>query len=90
VDGPHAVPYAFDVDGVTWHLRAGDVVEVESEPIRNPVTGAEVHPGAVLPEGLIFKEGRFGSSKRFAVGRELGLDHSGRYTAIGRFDYSGP
>ena len=23
-------------------------------PIRNPVTGAEVHPGAILPEGLIF------------------------------------
>jgi hypothetical protein len=90
VDGPHAVPYELDLDGVTWQLRAGDVVELESGPIRNPVTGAEVHPGAVLPEGLIFKQGHFGSSKRFAVGGELGLDHTGRYTAIAQFQYSGP
>ena len=90
VDGPYAVPYEFDADDVSWRLKAGDLVEVESEPIRNPVTDAEVHPAAVLPEGLIFKEGRFGSSKRFHVGDGIALDHSGKYTSIAAFQYAGP
>jgi|SRR5215218_9375474 len=90
VDGPFPVRYSFERNGVSWRLSAGDYVEVESEPIRNPVTGAEVHPGAILPEGLIFKEGRFGSSKRFHVDSGIRLDYSDRYTAVGAFDYSGP
>ena len=71
-------------------LKAGDVVDLELEPIANPVTGAEVHPGAVLPEGLIFKEGSFASSKRFRLRDGISYDHSGHYAAFGPFDYNGP
>jgi hypothetical protein len=90
VHGPHAVPYELSLDGVSWGMKAGDYVTIESEPIRNPVTGAEVHPGVVLPEGLIVKKGDFGSSKTFRVDNGVSYDHSGKYTAIGPFDYSGP
>jgi hypothetical protein len=90
VDGPHAVAYEVDFDGVDSKVRAGDSLLIESQPIRNPVTGAEVHPGAVLPEGIIVKRADFGSSKTFSVDDAISFDHSGRYTAVGPFDYAGP
>jgi hypothetical protein len=90
VHGPHFVHYELSLDGVNWHVRAGDQVEIESEPIRNPVTGAEVRPGAVLPEGIIFKHGDFGSSKTFRISGGIALDHPGQYTAVGPFEYAGP
>jgi hypothetical protein len=87
--GPHAVPYELELAGIRSRVRAGDLFELESEPIRNPVTGAEITPGAVLPQGTVFKEARFGSSKRYRVD-PLGIDYSGRYTAVAPFDYRGP
>jgi len=88
--GPHLVPYSVELDGVKWSVKAGDVLFVESHPIRNPVTGAEVHPHAVLPEGLIFKKADFGASETFRVSAEVDCDHSGQYTAVGPFAYTGP
>jgi hypothetical protein len=90
VGGLRPVPYELSLAEHRSSLRAGDVAELELEPIANPVTGAEVHPGAVLPEGLIVKEASFASSKRFHVADGISFDHSGRYTAFGPFDYSGP
>ena len=47
--GPEPVPYELDLGGIHSRVRAGDAFELELESIRNPVTGAEVTPGAVLP-----------------------------------------
>jgi hypothetical protein len=90
VHGPTPVRYELELAGLGSRLKAGDVVELELEPIRNPVTGAEVHPGLVLPEGLIFKRGDTGASKTFTVRDGIEFDHTGQYTAVGPFDYSGP
>ena len=70
--------------------KAGDLFELEMEPIRNPVTGAEVTPGAVLPQGFITKDPRFAASKLFRVQSGVHYDHSGKYAAVGSFEYSGP
>lgn len=53
------------------------------------MTGAEVYPGVVLPEGIIFKEGDCGASTTFRVADRIAYDHSGQYTAVGPFDYAG-
>jgi hypothetical protein len=90
VDGPHGVSYNVRVDGVNSYVKAGEMLELESEPIQNPVTGAEVHPGAVLPEGIIFKQGDFGSSKTFRVANGIRYEHPGKYTAVAPFEYTGP
>jgi hypothetical protein len=90
IDGPHPVPYSVDVDGVAARVEAGDLLLVESEPIRNPVTGAEVHPGAVLPEGIIFKRGDFGSAKVNRMRHAVGWDRERTYTAVAPFEYAGP
>jgi hypothetical protein len=89
VHGPKLVPFEVELNGVESRVKAGNSVEIESTTIKNPVTGAEVHPGAVLPEGLIFKQGDFGASTVFSVTDEIQLDYRGQYTAVGPYEYSG-
>jgi hypothetical protein len=87
--GPEAVPYELELDGIRSRVRAGQDFELELDPIRNPVSGAEVTPGALLPQGIVFKRGDLASSKRYRVG-PLGIDYSGKYTAVAPFEYEGP
>lgn len=87
--GPRFVRFSVTLDGARTSAHAGEVLELEMEPIRNPKTGAEVHPGAVLPEGFIFKEGSFASSKSFRVRDGINLEHTGKYTAFAPFEYRG-
>jgi hypothetical protein len=90
IHGPEPVPYDIELNGISSRVKAGDALELELEPISNPVTGAEVHPAMVLPEGIIVKRGDLGRSKTFKVGDGISYDHSGQYTAVGPFDYTGP
>ncbi|NUR55345.1 MAG: DUF1326 domain-containing protein [Acidobacteria bacterium] len=87
-----AAPVAarFDVRLAQHGSRAtiGDVVELELQKIRNPVTQAEVHPEFILPEGLVVKRGALATSSVFRVSDEAEYDHSGKYAAFGRFEYS--
>ena len=80
----------FDVEIARHASRAriGDVVDLQLQTIRNPVTNAEAHPEVVLPEGLVVKRGGLAASSVFRVSDALGYDHSGQYAAFGRFEYS--
>jgi hypothetical protein len=89
VHGPYPVAYDLQFDGVRTRARCGDFVEIESTPIRNPVTGNESFPGVTLPEGIIFKKGDIGATRKFRVAKGIAYDHSGQYMAIGPFDYAG-
>ncbi|MBI3971563.1 MAG: DUF1326 domain-containing protein [Chloroflexi bacterium] len=90
VHGPHFVPFDLKLDKERTTLRAGNALTLEMEPIRNPKSGAEVHPGAILPEGFIFKQGQFAASKVFCVDDGVSYDHSGKYAAFAPFEYKGP
>ena len=90
IHGPLAVPYEVELNGIATRIKAGNAVAVESTTIKNPVTGAETHPGIVLPEGIIVKKADLGCSKVFRVRERINMDHSGQYTAIGPFDYAFP
>ena len=89
LEGPRAVPYEVEVDGERSWYRVGSVAELSVEPIRNPVTGAEIHPSLMLPEGLVTRNPALFSSKVFRVSDSVAYDHSGRYAAVGPFSYSG-
>ena len=88
IHGPKPVTYDLHLDGVKTRVKAGESYEVVSETIKNPVSGAEVHPGATLPEGIVFKEAEFGSSTAFRVSDGIAYEHPGKYTAVGPFEYS--
>ncbi|MBD0337835.1 MAG: DUF1326 domain-containing protein [Thermoleophilia bacterium] len=90
VHGPYEAAYDVHFDGVHSRVRAGDHVELEAAPIRNPVTGAESFPGVVLPQGILIKRGDLGATATFRVANGISYDHSGRYFAIGPFEYAGP
>ena len=90
VHGPYAVAYDLFFDGVKTRIKCGDYVEIECGPIRNAVTGAEAHPGVVLPEGIIFKQGELGTTTRFRISKKVEYDHSGKYMGVGPFEYAGP
>jgi hypothetical protein len=90
VHGPHAVPYELHLDGINSRIRCGTYVEIEGGAIHNPVSGAAVTPGVVLPQGIIIKRGDLGASKVFRVSGGISYDHSGQYTGAGAFDYAGP
>lgn len=87
--GPTRVAYEVTLDGIRSRVKAADKLVLESTTIKNPVNGAEVHPGIVLPEGLVVKQADLGCSTTFRVSGALTLDHSGKYTAVGPFDYAG-
>jgi len=84
---PIAAPFDVRIADHASHARIGNVVKIEFDTIRNPVTQAEVHPEVVLPEGLVVKRGGMARSSVFQVS-DLGYDHSGQYAAFGRFDYA--
>jgi hypothetical protein len=90
VHGPYSVGYELTFDGVRSRLKCGDMVEVECGPIKNPVTGAEAYPGVVLPQGIIVKRGDLGATSLFKVSKGVQYDHSGKYMAVGPFDYKWP
>ena len=88
--GPHAA--AHDIQGVDYgmKLRIGDTVQLELKHMTNPVTGVDLHPEMVLPEGLVVKRAALAASETFAVSHDdIAYDHSGQYTAFGRFEYAG-
>ena len=90
VQEPRYVEFEIDLAGQRSKAKAGDLFELEMEPIRNPVTGVEATPGAVLPQGFITKDPWFAASKVFRVDHGVHYDHSGNYAAVGSFEYSGP
>jgi hypothetical protein len=90
VHGPYAAAYDLVFDGVKTRVKCGEYVDVECGPIRNPVTGAESHPGVVLPQGIILKRADLGATTRFRVSDGVQYDHSGKYMAVGRFEYAWP
>jgi len=89
VHGPAYVRYESDFADVP-RVRAGDKVEVTTEYIKNPVTGATIHPRLVLPEGLLVKDAALVRSIKFSVKDKIAYEHSGRYAAFGFYEYYGP
>lgn len=88
LDGPRTARFETTMAEHASTVTVGDAAEIALQPIRNPVSGAEVHPEVVLPEGLVLKRGSLAASKVFRVHDGIAYDHSGRYAAFGPFDYS--
>ena len=68
-------PLEFKFNGKRSYFRAGEAIDVEFDPIRNPVTGEEHHAAILLPGGMIAKREDHYSSKTFHVNAD-GLYYS--------------
>jgi len=85
---PIAAPFQIDFAQYGSRAAIGDLVELELQTIKNPVSNADAHPEVVLPEGLVVKRGTLAASSVFRVKDTIGFDHSGQYAALGQFDYA--
>jgi hypothetical protein len=90
LSGPQPARYSVNLAEHATTLKIGDMVDLEIMPITNPVTGAEVHPEMILPEGLVLKRAHLAATKTFRVDDGISFDHSGKYSAFGPFEYEGP
>jgi hypothetical protein len=90
VHGPYAVNYELTFDGMKTRLMCGEDLKIECGPIKNPVNGAESYPSVGLPQGIIFRHGDLGATTHFRLSKGIAYDHSGRYMALGPFEYAWP
>lgn len=88
--GPEFAPIEFSANGYESSAKAGRFIEVQMEPVKNPVTQAEAHPRLLLPEGFITRDAQLGASSTFRVEGPVSFEHPGRYAALGTFEYQGP
>jgi hypothetical protein len=89
LDGPHPASYDVEIADEQSSFKIGGVAELQMRAITNPVTGDAVHPRLLLPEGLLVRDLGLYASKTFTVRRGVEYDHSGRYAAMGAFEYAG-
>jgi hypothetical protein len=80
-------PVEFESNGEHSRYKIGDYAELQVEPIKNPVTGAEVRAAVVLPSGLVFNEGWCAASGVFRVDGPVAYDHSGKNAEYADFAY---
>jgi hypothetical protein len=88
--GVHPAPFEVELAAEHSQLKVGDAVELQMEPIKNPVTGDETRAAVVLPKGLVFNEGWCATSTHFSVKGDVEFDHSGKNTEYAAFEYAGP
>lgn len=81
----------FTYDGKLSHFSADDLVEVEFEPIRNPVTGAEHIASISLPTGMLTRREDCFSAKTFNVKTgELNYSYPSRNALASTHTWRGP
>ena len=88
--GIRSAPVELEVAGERSHYKIGDLAELRMEPIKNPVTRADVRASVVLPTGLVFNEGWCAASTVFRVEDGVAYDHSGKQAEWAPFSYSAP
>ena len=86
--GTYNAPFDVVIDGPRSRARIGDIVSLAIEAIRNPVTGAELSPMVVLPQGMVYRESTRYSSTQFRVADGLSYEYSGTDAAVAPFEWS--
>ncbi|MEM8743996.1 MAG: DUF1326 domain-containing protein, partial [Pseudomonadota bacterium] len=76
------IEFACDFTKGTGRFIVPGVMELQMEPIRNPVTNTRHPAKIVLPAGFEFREADMASGTFKANGDELGFDRAGRYGAL--------
>jgi hypothetical protein len=89
---PRSARIDMAIDGNNSSVTVEDFLQFSFQPIRNPVTKADVSPRVVLPEGFIFKEGTQYSLKEFWVSDipELHFAHPGKCAELAKVNWEGP
>ena len=77
------IEFTADVDGRRGRIFIEGLIDVQGEPIRNPVTGAEHRARIDLPHGFEYEIAEIGSASTRTGGR-IALDFQNRYGQFAR------
>lgn len=80
------IEFHSDIEKRTGGFRIDGHLELELEPIRNPVTGAPHRARIVLPEGFEFRQAEIASGT-FNANGEIAMGRQKRYGALWRAAY---
>jgi hypothetical protein len=89
VHDPRVVDWTFEENGTSSRMRAGDVFELELEPLSNPVTKQTFEAIVSLSAGFTAKSLSHANSVKFRVGDPIDYAYPGHDAALGSFDYEG-
>ena len=81
------IDFALDLAKREGRVRVNDIIDTRTEPIRNPVTGAEHRARVVLPFGFEYLEAEYASGETRATG-PVSLAWSGRHAHLAMLDLS--
>ncbi len=77
------IDFRCDIAARTGSLRVGDMLRLDIEPIRNPVTGQPHRARIVLPEGFEFRDAEMGSADlRVKIDEIADFAHEKCYAAL--------
>jgi hypothetical protein len=88
---PRVVDIRTEGEGKDLQVTIGNLARFRFQPIRNPVSKAEVWPRVVLPQGLMTKEFQSFTTTEFWVsdGPELQFNHLGKAAQVGPIEWKG-
>ena len=75
------IEFACDMEKRVAKFTVPGILEMSTEPIRNPVTGDEHRARIVLPEGFEFRQAEMASGSFKGMG-EIKYQHQSRYGAL--------
>jgi hypothetical protein len=81
------IEFSFDLDKRQAHLRIPGVLETESEPIKNPVTGAPHRIRVVMPEGFEHHEGEIASAKTLKSSGGIKYSYKNSHSTLAKVDH---
>jgi hypothetical protein len=83
------IEISIDLDRRRGHVRVQDVFEIDAEPIRNPVTGAEHRARIDLPHGFEFRIAEMASGTTRTMGTIQLTDNNGTHAHMARLNMNG-
>lgn len=81
------IDFTIDLDKREGSVRIEGLMETQTQPIRNPVTGDEHRVRVVLPSGFEYREAEFASGDTVATG-PVSLEWAGRHAHVAMLDLS--
>jgi len=81
------IEFSLDMDRRVGSVRIDGIMNTQTGPIRNPVTGNEHRARVVLPQGFEYREAEYASGDSVATG-PISLEWTGRHAHVAMLDLS--
>ena len=82
------IEFSFDMPKRRARLHVPGVLETESEPIRNPVTGAEHRIRVVMPEGFEHHEGEIASARILKANGGIRYSYENSHSTLAQVEHT--